>query len=458
MACAVFVCAFAGDGRAQSTPGQAERERPADEAPESVDPMSAARRRHTALFGGASVEREPANGLRLSATTFLAWDDNLLAELAGPPTTSVVKIGGAYTNAGGELTYHRRSTRLQVAANAGGNTRYYTNVNRFAANDVHSALGVSVRPNTITALALTQTFSYAPVFLYGLFVDAMPTTLGGAAPVDSAFAVNDDRALTTDSRLEFDRRLSTRSLVRAEGGYRRSHYTVVTARGTDFSTLDAGADYRYRVTEDGDFRLGYSYRRASYIGAIGVQPPQPIEHNAHVGVAFHPALSQERRTIINFEAGTSLVSSPISTDAFVSRRQVRLVGDAAIAHQTGRTWLTVAAFKRGTGFIQGLSGPVFTDSLSLTSTGFVNARTDLRAALGYSNGEPSLVGSAVNFTTATAEFRVRVALNAHWAFSGEYIFYRYDFTDVLPLTSGLDPRVKRNTLRAGVSVWLPVRR
>ena len=62
------------------------------------------------------------------------------------------------------------------------------------------------------------------------------------------------------------------------------------------------------------------------------------------------------------------------------------------------------------------------------------------------------------FSTATANARLRVALNPRWAFVSEYLFYYYDFTKVLPLAAGLEPRVKRNTLRVGVTMWLPVGR
>ena len=114
------------------------------------------------------------------------------------------------------------------------------------------------------------------------------------------------------------------------------------------------------------------------------------------------------------------------------------------------------AYKRGTGFVQGLNGPVFTDAFSVTTTGFFNARTDLNVSLGYSNGEPTLVGAVKTFSTATADARLRVALNARWAATAQYVFYHYDFSDVLDLAVGLSPTVKRNTLRVGVSVWWPV--
>lgn len=448
------------DASAQ-VPPTAPREEPKP-APERdpADPMSTARRPYEALFGGAVVEEEPSSGLTISGSLFESWDQNLLAEFTSPNVSSALSLSGAYTNILGDISYARRTGRLQVVANGGANARYYASLNEFAANDYHGGLGVSVRPSGVTTISANQTLTYAPVFLFGLFADALPPLLGSVSSPDSAYAVNDDRAVTSDSSLEIERLLTQRSRVAVKGSYLRSHFTVVTARGTDFTATSASADYRYRLTQDNDLRVGYSYRGASFQGTepFGLRPQQPAEHNIHLGVAFHPALSDQRRTIITFDGGTSFVNSALSTDVFQTRRQLRLVGDAAIAHQMGQTWLLVAAAKRGTGFVQGLSAPVFTDAVSLTTTGFFNPRADFVGSLSYSNGEPSLVGSVVTFSTVTANARVRVALTRRWAFISEYFFYHYDFSKVLPLAAGLDPKVKRNTIRAGITFWLPVNR
>ncbi len=455
-------------GAAVSVPWSAGAQTPATTRPEEprpvqetdpADPMTGARRRFPTLFGGAALEDRQTNGLRFDGAIAAAWDENLLAEFAGPNTTTALQISGLYTHVAGDLRYTRRTNRLQVAATGGGSARYYTNIGAFAANDFHGGAGTTVRLGRASTLDINQSLSYAPVFLFGLFADVLPPVLGGVDIPNTAYAVNDDRAITSNSRVDLEHRFSVRSLATARAAYSRSHFTVVTPRGTDFTSIDAGGDYRYRLTENADLRLGYFYRAANFIGTeqFGVRPQQPAEHNLHFGVAFHPTLTEERRTILTFEGGTSLVNSALATNAFETRRQIRLVGDAALAHQMGRTWLAVGAYKRGTGFVQGLNGPVFIDAVSLTTTGFVNARTDLHLSAAYSNGEPTLVGAVQNFSTATVDARVRVALTPRWALTGQYVFYRYDFTDVLGLAVGLEPVVKRNTLRVGVNMWWPLR-
>lgn len=457
----------------QGTPTQGrDREKPrSDPRREKPDPtgkrredptdlMTVTRRPYQALFGGATTEREPSSGLRVTGAVFGVWDQNLLAEFAGP-TASVLQLSGSYANLLGDVSYTRNTSRVQVVATGGTNARYYTGLGEFAATDYHGALGLSARPTELTTVTVNQALSYAPVYLFGLFANALPPVLGAAPSPGSVFAAsaNDDRAFNVDSSAEVERRLTPRALIRGSAAYRRTSYVVVTPRGSDMSVVDVGGDYLYRLTEDNDLRLGYEFRQATYGGAepFGLLQQQPAEHNLHLGVAFHPALSEERRTIVTFEGGTAIVSSFLPDNAFVTRRQVRLVGDVTIAHQMGQTWLLVGALQRGTGFVQGLASPVFTDSVSATLSGFFNRRTDFTTSLGYSNGEPSLVGSVVNFSTTTLNARLRFALAPRWALTTEYVFYHYDFSRVLPLSGGLDPRVKRNTLRAGVDMWLPIR-
>ncbi len=298
------------------------------------------------------------------------------------------------------------------------------------------------------------------MFLFGIFNDVLPRDLGNPGSPDTTYAVTDDRAVTTDTTSELEHRFTPRLMFSGRGAYRRSHYLVVTPRGSDFTRVDGGGGFRYRLSEDSDLRLEYVYRAATFAGTeqFGLPPQQPAEHNLNVGMAFHPRRTEQRRTTVTFEGGTSIVRSALPTDFFQTRRQLRLVGDIAVAHQMQRTWLLVGAFKRGTGFIQGLGAPVFTDNVSLTASGFFNPRTDFLASVAYSNGEPSLVGATVNFTTATANARLRVALTPRWAFTSEYFFYHYDFSRVIALAPGIEPRFKRNTFRAGLTFWTPVQR
>ena len=138
---------------------------------------------------------------------------------------------------------------------------------------------------------------------------------------------------------------------------------------------------------------------------------------------------------------------------------MRLIGDVSLLHQMGRTWLLTGAFERGTAFVEGLSAPVFTDAISISTNGFVNDRTDLLASLSYSNGEPSLVSAAPTFATTTANCTgpglavLQVGLHIRVT-----LYYFYDFSKIPQLAPELAPRARRNSVRAGLALWLPLHR
>jgi hypothetical protein len=42
--------------------------------------------------------------------------------------------------------------------------------------------------------------------------------------------------------------------------------------------------------------------------------------------------------------------------------------------------------------------------------------------------------------------------------TSEYVYYFYDFTKTIQLAPGIDPKLKRNLFRVGLSLWVPLRR
>ncbi|NOT25662.1 MAG: hypothetical protein HOP16_06115 [Acidobacteria bacterium] len=409
-----------------------------------------------ALFGSSETDPELTRGVDITGSVFEVYDQNLLAEAGMQAPSRLLERRGAYTNLLGDVRYERRGSRLQLGGTGGASARYYPGISEFLATDYHAGFGVSARTTPLTTVAVNQAFSYSPIFLLGLFVTGQEPRLGDPRQSVTDFAVTDDRSVTTSTSADVERRLSDRSLAIASGSYRRSHYLVENPNGTDFTTLDGGGVYRYLLSNDHDLELGYTYRRARYSGEGLFGPrPEPNEHIVNAGFSYHPTLTESRPTVVTFDVGTAIVHAPVPTDVFRLTRQVRVVGEATVLHQVGRTWLLEGAFKRGTAFVEGLGAPVFVDAVTATANGFLNRRTDMLLSLSYSSGEPSLVGAITTFSTTSVNARVRFALSSRWAVTSEYLFYHYDFSKIPDLLPGLNPRVQRNSVRAGVSLWLP---
>jgi hypothetical protein len=110
------------------------------------------------------------------------------------------------------------------------------------------------------------------------------------------------------------------------------------------------------------------------------------------------------------------------------------------------------------GLIEALTGPVFNDALTVTTDGFLNRRADVLVSASYSKGAPALTGGTSDFRTYSGLARVRLAVSSTWATYVEYRYYFYDFTRSAQLTPGLSPRLARNSVRVGLTLWVPLLR
>ncbi len=113
------------------------------------------------------------------------------------------------------------------------------------------------------------------------------------------------------------------------------------------------------------------------------------------------------------------------------------------------------SYKRGTGFIEGVRVPVFTDGWSVGANGLLAPRADLFAEVSYSTGDATQVGAEVGFSSFATTVRYRWAISPKWAWTNEYVYYSYDFSRSIVLLPGTPPRMKRNVFRTGISFWVP---
>lgn len=437
------------------TPQPREKDPKQEQAPpeDSPQPLGNARRPYRALFGGANSGPERGTSFSFSGSVSEVYDRDEV-ENEEP------QLGGLYTNFTGDLDYGRYGSRVQFAATGGTNLRYYSRLSEFLAADYHAGAGVEARVTRRTTMLLTEVVGYSPVALPGLFANPLPAELGEPLPPDSRFAVTADKLLTAVTTVSLEHGFSVRSQLVANGSYRYSNYLAESTPTSDWSTLDSGAFYRHRVTSAASLRTGYNYRRASYDlrDAPGGRGPQPQEHNVFVGGAVDREFSAQQRTTVSFAAGTSVFSPTTAADLVQGGDGWRFVFNAAVAHQIGRSWLLLGSFDRGSQFNQGYGGPVFADAFYVSATGFINARTDVTGSWAHTEGESVLTIAGPPFTTTGAGARLRFALSRKWALIAEYFRYSYDFTNApgFPTLIGVPERFRRNGLRGGVSVFLPI--
>lgn len=134
-----------------------------------------------------------------------------------------------------------------------------------------------------------------------------------------------------------------------------------------------------------------------------------------------------------------------------------MTANAALSSQFGRTWQAEGGYRRGVSYIEGIQTPVLTDGVTATASGLLTPRINLLANAAYSVGQPTVPNASHGLTTYTADLRTSFALNHTWAFFADYLYYFYDFSaGIVPV--GAPPRVARNSVRAGLMLWVPMRR
>jgi hypothetical protein len=190
------------------------------------------------------------------------------------------------------------------------------------------------------------------------------------------------------------------------------------------------------------------------------QGPQPDEHNFFIGGAFDRAFTAHQKTMVSFEAGPSIFNAAATSDLLQASDRVRFSFAAAVAHQIGKSWLLAGSYNHGSQFNQGYGGPVFADEYYASVTGFFSARTDITASVAHTQGQSVLTLAGREFVTSAAGASLRHALSRNWALTAQYFYYAYDFTNApgLPALIAVPDKFARNSLRGGVSVFLPLSR
>src|SRR4029077_7320107 len=102
------------------------------------------------------------------------------------------------------------------------------------------------------------------------------------------------------------------------------------------------------------------------------------------------------------------------------------------------------------------SAPVVSDGATVTLGGFLNRRVEIRTWAAYSSGAVGVTGTRSPFDTLNGRRRLQFALSHEIALFGEYSYYQYHFRSTEGLPFGVSPNLQRASVRAGLTLFLPV--
>jgi hypothetical protein len=417
---AICVSAAAGVARAQTT------DRPSSE-----------------MFG-----RVPSHGpqqLDVSIFTLGAYDDNVVAAAndggVGDPRT---QIGGVYDGLAAQTRYARRARRFTFAASESSVFRYYPSLRDITGLQHAASLGVNGTFGG-TQLALNQTFTYSPYYSYTPLPTPIETQPGILPTPSTDSIVAPMSARTVTSSVDLSHPLGKRTQVRFAANYQDTEFND----NTGLQVKAISGHVQRNVTSSFGINAGYGLQQGLYRVNPGSTELTTF-YNLDLGIDYHKALSRTRRTKLSFSTGSTMVKGASGSSEY------RIIGDARLSREIGRTWEAAGVYHRGVGLIEGFGEPFFQDALAITAGGAINSRVDVSAIGGYSRGQLGLSTAGNNNDSYSASTRVRFAVSRTLALSAEYYRYQYHFDDPAGLPIGMFPHLRRMGLKFGLDLWLPL--
>jgi hypothetical protein len=453
-------------GTGQQPPAQPqEPQDPRNQDPVAQDPQdpravpvqtTEVERPYQGLFGGG--DRQPGSPFPPRVTLTLGgyggYDDNAIAERVQSGADPRAQLGSSFAGGSALLAYQRRaSARTSVGATLAGDYRYLTEASDLSASSYSAGAGINRAFSARTNLNLAGNVAYQPFYQFGLPAALGEPLIGAPTPSNLNLAILEQASWIYNASIGFSRRLSRVSTLDVSYTLNRQDFTggqAVAEGEQDFSDITghaAGFLFRRTLTRNMGLRLGYSYRYGTY----------PLDttrtfggHNLDVGVDYHRSLQFSRKTSFSFSTGTSIVR------ADDSRYFYRFTGFANLRHEFNRQWIFSTLYNRGMEFIASFSEPFFTDVLTTRLDGYFNRRTSMRISLGMTNGQVGLEGASRDVTLFTGDAGIQFAVTRNLAFDASYYRFYYNFDTGVLLPGQLAPRLDRNGVRAGLTLFLPV--
>jgi hypothetical protein len=273
---------------------------------------------------------------------------------------------------------------------------------------------------------------------------AVPNVSGAPAP-DFDYTSVEGNTYRYGGNVGVNVGLTDRATVGLDYGYAQTRFDG----SSDMEAQGVGAHVGFKLSRHAWLSTGYSLQTAKY---NQLERTTDSIGNINIGVHFDKPLSVTRRTFLRFSTGAA---SAGDNQHFLG---LQAVGSASLIHQIGRTWSIGADYSRGLGYIEGFDRPVFSDSAGAGLGGLVSRRVEFSAGARYFAGAVGMTAAAPPFDSYGAWARIRTGLTRTLAAYAEYRYYHYEFSEAALRPIGMPGNFSRNSVRVGLSLWVPLAR
>jgi hypothetical protein len=385
-----------------------------------------------------------------------AYDTDLVAQAIGPRAAEG-QVAGSYADLQANADYRLRTLRATFVATGASALRYYGSAGEL--RSVSHSIGVGVDDNLTsrTSLMINGTAAYSPSYLYGLFPTLTQPTTGASIPSAPDYNAYGEPSYSYGASVSVTHSLSVRDelAVTLNGSYTdyvQGGGTALSNAVRDLSNYDVNGEYSHHLSRRKTVVIGFHHREGQFGSATRAWS---MEDGVTAGVQVSRPLSATRNLTFAFGLGSSAVETPeTGTLLLPGGRQYLATANASAGYDFGRSWNARGTYRRGLEYIAALRTPVFTDGVTIETSGLLSRRTAVRATAAYSTGEPTVGAGINNYTTYTGTLRIQRTLTRTALLYGEYFYYFYDFGSSLLVQPGLPTSLERNGVRAGVTLPL----
>lgn len=405
----------------------------------AADAQWRSERPYRGLFAGDVGE--PEQLLTASGSLGTGWDSNLIADfLDRDVRASDVsrEFRGGVSTGSAALSYSLNRPTVVVGSTVGTTVRYYPSLsNQFVRREYASVGTSAVLGGGFTGQASAI---YQPYNLRSMVPSLFAPRLGDPGIVDEDFPASLEHYFGYGAGLGYSRRLTRRQTFSVGYDYRGREPIGQTDR---FDGHTAAADLTHAVASGLNLRFRYGYSVALYGDG------RSVGHVIDAGVDYGRALSFSRRTTLSF--GTGSTASRRSSNESL---RFRMSGSAKLNHEIGRTWNASISYQRGLQYLQTWPEPVFSDSASARLGGLVSRRVEAHVAAQWLRGNGYFSSDGLETYGGTAN--VAVAITRYVGSGVTYAYYLHDVAGRAALAPGFPSHLERQSIRAYVSMWVPL--
>jgi len=415
------------------------------------------------LFKGSPADQP--HRLDLNGSTFVAWDDNVLAQA---PNGSPDQIGldprgvrqgfASGFQAAASYGLHTGGPRNQFSADAQGSLQQFAST--AGQNLLFESYGGSVGFRTgltpKTTLSTGAGYSYAPFYQYAPFLQS---TMNPESPVgsDYGYAATSEWVRTTRANAMIENRFSKRSRVSADVAWEQRLYPDNPLFDIDTSTVHGV--FTHNLTKKLTVHVGYGLQKSEFKARSS---PTPLQHDLDFGIGYGDGItiSFARHYTLAMSIGASVVrrQDPFGTTEAGRETTFVVIGGATLSRSIGRTWATSIGYTRGTSYVVGFPQPMLTDSASAGIGGPIAGRLYFSAGAGATQGQqlfqPSS-GSTSRLVSYTASTRLTFGLFKSLGLYTQASYYKYSVPEDFH-SFGFTPKLDRRSVSAGLTAWLPL--